>query len=41
MAYQSDSEFDRAISELARALDEVPSFPERTRAEALLKELRT
>jgi tetratricopeptide (TPR) repeat protein len=41
MAYQRNGEEERAISELTRALDEVPSFTERTRAEGLLKELRT
>ena len=40
-AYERNGEVDRAIEELVRALDEVPSFNERTAAESFLKQLRT
>ena len=38
--YQCNGETDRAINELMRALEEVPSFAERKASEALLAELR-
>jgi tetratricopeptide (TPR) repeat protein len=39
-SYECDGEVDRAISELTRALEEVPSFAERREAEAMLARLR-
>lgn len=38
-AYRQGGETERAIEELQAALAEAPSFPERSRAEALLKQL--
>ncbi len=38
-AYEVNGEPDRAISELKKALGEVPSFAERDEVEAMLKEL--
>jgi tetratricopeptide (TPR) repeat protein len=40
-SYECDGEVDRAISELTRALEEVPSFAERRDAEAMLARLRS
>ena len=39
--YECNGEVERAISELARALEEVPSFPEREESEKLLQKLRS
>jgi tetratricopeptide (TPR) repeat protein len=38
--YECNGEVDRAISELMRALEEVPSFAERKESEAMLERLR-
>ena len=40
-AYESNGETDLAIDELARALDEVPSFAEREATEEMLRKLRS
>ncbi len=40
-AYERNGDVDKAIDELIRALDEVPSFAERTATERLLRQLRS
>ncbi len=39
-AYRTNGEPDRAVGELESALQEAPSFPDRSKAEALLRELK-
>jgi tetratricopeptide (TPR) repeat protein len=40
-AYERNGEIDRAIAELTRALDEVPSFAEREATEEMLRQLNS